>query len=586
MANFIEDSLSHCVKYNGQGTAFIYGEQHISWREINEKATRLANALYERGIRKGDRVIIMFHNCPEFFEANYAVQKLGAIPVPMNYRFTPREIAYQTNHAQAKAFIFEEMWLANVQVARSQIPDTQLYIRKGSGGQDVEDYDTLVAVGADKYPLRKYPIVDVELDDIAVICYTGGTTGMPKGVMLTYRNHVGMVQALVRNIVGRLDDFELPPVLEANLRKSMPGFAINAIKSTPVRWLLSRKILQKLMIASTERALGTPLAVRLASRNTIKAMMPSFPMFHDAAYQLAVLGPMMGNMTLVMPDKVSFDSEYVLKMIERERPVLLGNVPTAWRMLVDYPDIDKYDKSSVLVCATGAGVCPGALKRKIFAHFPGAMIADGFGQTEMTPVTSFRFDTDPSSIKDHCVGKPIVETRVVDEQGRDVAQGEVGEIIYRGSSVMKGYFNEPDQTASTVKDGWLYSGDLGYFDEDGDLRIVERKKECISSGGEKIFPHEVEEILLEHPQIANVCVIGIPDEKWGQSVRAIVEPKPGQQIEPDEVIAYCEGKMAGYKKPRSVVIVDKLPISPVGKVQRREVKEKYSNPQVAARAAG
>lgn len=579
MANFIDDCLQNCVRFNGDGEALVYGDRRVTWRELNDRASRLAAVLSSHGIGPGDRVVIMFHNRPEFWEANYAAQKLGAVPVPMNYRFAPREIVYQANHSGAKAFVFEDLWLDNVAKARPEIKGVEVYIRHGQGGEDVVDYEQAVAAAEPRYPQG-----EVGVEDIAVICYTGGTTGMPKGVMLTYWNHISMVHSLVGNIVRRLGNLEIPPELEAHLRQVAPGFVVSMAKSRATRWILGRRWLQSLMISGAKSQIGKPLAVRLASRNSVKAMMPSFPMFHDAAYQLAVLGPVLGNLTLVMPDRLSFDPETVLKLVERERPALLGNVPTAWRMLVDYPDIDRFDKSSVIACATGAGVCPAALKRKIFEHFPGVVIADGFGQTEMTPVTSFRFDTSPATLKDHCVGRPVVETRIVDEQGNDVPVGEIGEIIYRGGSVMKGYYNEPDKTSETVKDGWLYSGDLGYFDEDGDLRIVERKKECISSGGEKIFPHEVEEILLEHPNIANICVIGVPDEKWGHTVRAVVEPKPGKKISEREVIEFCEGKMAGYKKPRSVVFVEKLPMSPVGKVQRKLVKDDYG--KAGAQAAG
>ena len=571
--NFMEDALQRCVRHNPQGVFLVYGDQRVTWQALNERASRLASALAALGVGPGDRVVLMFHNCPAFFEANYAVQKLGAIPVPMNYRFTAREIAYQANHCQAKAFLFERLWMEAVTGARDQMPTVMHYVGLDTPEfPDALEYEALMTrngVG--------FPVGPTHLEDTCVLCYTGGTTGLPKGVMLTYGNHVRMVQSIVRTVVTQLGHFQVTPDLEAMLRHRLPGPAVSLIQSRAVRYVLGRRWLQQGIIRLADRLIGSALAVRLGARQSIKAMMPSFPMFHDAAYQLAVLAPLLGNMTLVMPRGVSFDPEAVLKLVEQERPLLLGNVPTAWRMLVDYAGIERFDRSSILACATGAGVCPAPLKRKIFAAFPGVVIADGFGQTEMTPVTSFRFDFSPATLKDHCVGKPVVETRIVDEQDRDVKRGEIGEIIYRSGSVMKGYFNEPDKTAETVRDGWLYSGDLGYFDSDGDLRIVERKKECISSGGEKIFPHEVEEILLDHPDIQQVCVIGVPDEKWGQSVRAVVVLNSGAQVTAEAVMAHCEGRMAGYKKPRSVIFAPSLPISPVGKVQRREVKENFGS---------
>ncbi|MDY6941506.1 MAG: class I adenylate-forming enzyme family protein [Pseudomonadota bacterium] len=580
MANFIEDALRSCVKYNRDGEFLVYGDRRVTWGELDDRANRVASALAKLGIGQGDKVVIMFHNCPQFFESNYAIQKLGAIPVPMNYRFAPREIAFQANHSEAKAFILEAEWLDHVQAARPDMPHVEHFILSSDTPRDdMADYESLMAAAS-----GDFPVGETGLEDVCVLCYTGGTTGMPKGVMLTYGNHVRMVESIVKSVVPRLGGLEISPDMEQRLRQSVPGIAVSLAKSSVTRWVLGRPLLHRLMIGAALRGIGSPLAVRLASRRATKVMMPSFPMFHDAAYQLCILGPLFGNTTLVVPDGISFDPEQVMRLVERERPALLGNVPTAWRMLVEYADIDRFDKSSVMACATGAGVCPAALKRQIFERFPGVVIADGFGQTEMTPVTSFRFDTSPASLKDHCVGKPMVETRIVDDNHCDVARGEIGEIIYRSGSVMKGYYNEPDKTAEAVREGWLYSGDLGYFDEDGDLRIVERKKECISSGGEKIFPHEVEEILLEHPKIAQVCVIGVPDEKWGSSVRAVVALKQGQNLTAPEIIGFCEGKMAGYKKPRSVVFVDEMPISPVGKVQRRQVKENYGQSEAAVAA--
>ncbi|MDY6898357.1 MAG: AMP-binding protein, partial [Cyanobacteriota bacterium] len=228
--------------------------------------------------------------------------------------------------------------------------------------------------------------------------------------------------------------------------------------------------------------------------------------------------------------------------------------------------------------ATGAGVNPGELKKKILKHFPGIFIVDVFGQTEMTPNTTIRIDTDSEKIKDRSVGKPIVQTRIIDEKGNDVKPGEIGEIIYNSPTIMKGYYKEPEKTAEVIKDGWFYSGDLGYFDEDGEIRVVERKKECISSGGEKIFPHEVEEILLTHPKVKEVCVIGVKDETWGSTVRAIIQLKEGEVTDEKEIIDWCRGNMAGYKKPKSVSFVDSFPVTPVGKIQRAKVKEIYGNP--------
>ena len=208
------------------------------------------------------------------------------------------------------------------------------------------------------------------------------------------------------------------------------------------------------------------------------------------------------------------------------------------------------------------------------------MVADVFGQTEMTPDTSIRLDASEESVKDRCVGKPLsgVEIRIVDEKGRDTTPGEAGEILYRSGTIMKEYYGDLEKTAEVIKDGWFHSGDLGYIDEDGEIIVIDRKNETISTGGEKVYPREVEEILESHPRIEHACVIGVPDETWGRIVRAILVLHEGFTTTQEEIIDWCRDKMTGFKRPKSVIIVDSLPLSPVGKVMRAQVKGKYGFP--------
>ena len=578
MPNFIGDCLSKCAKYNPDGLFMVYGDRRISWSDLNDRVNRLANAISDLGVKKGDKVTIMFHNCLEFFETNYAIQKIGAIPVPMNYRFSPVEIEYQTNHSDSILFIFEDLWLDAVNTARPNFDKIENLIYVGKDcPEGMLSYEDLIG----KYNPNE-PNVEVIEDDICVICYTGGTTGLPKGVMLTYKNHVKLLESMLTSLIPRLPDIGIPEESRKKIGSLMPipGVArlVGLIETRPVRFILACPFTQNLAGGLVKRMLGRPILIRMGSRLGAKVMMPSFPLFHDAAYQLAILGPVTGILTFVSPVSPSFDPKEVFELMEEEKPIMLGNVPTGWKKMLDFEDIDKYDKNSVLIAATGAGVNPGELKKKILKHFPGIMIVDVFGQTEMTPNTTIRIDADVGKIKDRSVGKPIVETRIIDEKGNDVKQGEIGEIIYKSPTIMKGYYKEPEKTAEVIKDGWFYSGDLGYFDEDNEIRIVERKKECISSGGEKIFPHEVEEIMLTHPKIKEVCVIGIPDETWGSAVRAVIQLEEGEFAGEEEIIEWCRGKMAGYKKPKSIEFVDSFPVTPVGKIQRAKVKAIYGKP--------
>ena len=571
MPNLMGDALAKCAKYNPTGEFLIYGDERITWSEMNERVNCLAAGLSAQGIKKGDNVVLMFHNCPAFFEANYAIQKLGAVAVPMNYRFVPREIVFQTQHSEAVAFIFEELWLESVLAALPEMSSVKTFVHRGKVQEGMLDYESLIA----SHPPVE-PKVNVSEEETCVICYTGGTTGTPKGVMLTYKNHISLLHTMVDGMIPRLHNISIPE--DVRNRIGLPGFVFSAMESRVAKWILSRSSLQNGMSKLAKNMIGSTIGLRLSKGQQIKQMMPSFPMFHDAAYQNAILAPITGNMTLVLTVNPHFDPEEVCILVERERPALLGNVPTGWKNLLKFKGVGKYDLSSVVIAATGGGVCPAALKRKIFAQFPGVIIADGFGQTEMAPTTSFKIDVSPDDLKDRSVGKPMVETRIVNEEGIDVAQGDIGEIIYRSPTIMKGYYKEENKTSEVIKDGWFYSGDLGWLDDEGDIRVAERKNECISTGGEKIFPGEVEDILAEHEKIQDICVIGVPDETWGNSVRAVIRLNEGDTATEVEIIDWCRGKMAGYKKPRTVLFVEDFPISAVGKVQRNRVRELYGAP--------
>jgi acyl-CoA synthetase (AMP-forming)/AMP-acid ligase II len=321
-----------------------------------------------------------------------------------------------------------------------------------------------------------------------------------------------------------------------------------------------------------------PEAARRGYGITLKQMIPSMPLFHDASYQTILLAAMAGNSCYVLLPGVKFDPKKIFEAIETEQPLFMANVPTGWKKLVSHPDRDKYDLSSLRIAATGAGAASVDLKKKMFEAFPNALIADLFGQTEMTPVTSFRIDAGPETLKERSVGKSIVDIKVVDEDGDEVPSGRPGELMYRSSWVMMGYYKDEEKTGEAMEDGWFKSGDLGYIDEDGEVRLIDRKKECINTGGEKVFPLEVEEVIHQHPKVDDVCIIGVPDEEWGATVRAVVQLKKDEQAAPEDIIGFCRDKLAGYKIPRSVVFADELPLSPVGKVLRQKIREMYGGP--------
>ena len=584
MPSLMSTWLSNCAKYNPNGVPFVYGDKKTTWKELNARVNSLANALYDLGVRKGDKITIMFHNCTEFAEANFAIQKIGAIPVPLNYRFVAREIEYQTNNSDSTVFIFEDLWLDAVEEARLKLEKVKNYICFRRTGKDIPkdmlDYDETIK----EYPASEPPSA-APPDDICVIIYTGGTTGLPKGVVLTYSNHIELVKTIASNMVGLLPDIKLPMELGLRVGTLLPipgiGTIVSGIKSlfgNPTIQRFISSLLSRVIEEITDRQIIHRLSGTISSLAEVKILWTSFQLFHDAFYPVMMLSPMFGGLiTCLFPEMVRFDPRKVMGMLERERPILFSNTPTGWKKIFDLgSDLDNYDKSSVAIMVTGGGVNPAKIKKKMLENFRGAFILDIFGQTEMTPAATFKFDSEIEKLKDRSVGKPVVETRIVDERGEEIKKpGEIGEILYRGGSVMKEYYKDAEKTAEAMKGGWFHSGDFGYVDEDGEIYLVGRGSECINTGGEKVYADGVEHILEENPKIERVCVFGVPDETWGEAVRAVLQLKEGESAREEEIRAWCRGKMVGYKIPKSVLFAEDLPVTAVGKVLKRKVKEKY-----------
>ena len=573
--NIMANSSISCATHNPDGEYIIFGKRRIKWREFVPRVFRVANTLISLGVKKGDNVAFMFHNTPEFLEINYGIWAAGGVPAPMNYRFTPREIEYQGSHCDASVFLYDSIWAETVEAAVPGLEKIKHFVRLGEGGlKEALDYEQLLGDAKDTDPK-----VANEWTDVAVMIYTGGTTGFPKGVMLTYQAHLDMFVVLfsalaIRALTSNVKSKRHQRVVEG-LPLPAPSILGPILRTGLVqKWLKGPGGEEKLR----QRAHGIfsdPNAAKKGYKRAMKAMYPSMPFFHDAAYANMMMGAFTGAMILVLPDSVRFDPGLILGTVEKEKVSNMGNVPTGWKKLVDHPEVDRYDLSSVRMAATGGGVCPAPLKKEILRLFPNAMILDAFGQTEMTPVTAIRVDMEEDTIQNRSVGKSIVEVRVVDENGKDLPRGEVGEILYRSNTVMKGYYRDDEKTREVMEDGWFRSGDLGYLDGDGEIRVADRKKECINTGGEKVFPLEVEEVLAKHAKVDDVCVIGVPDEEWGTSVRAVIQLKKGKEAEPKKVLDFCRAELAGYKIPRSVVFVDELPRSPVGKMLREQVREVY-----------
>ena len=624
---------------------------------------KMANALKNLGIKKGDKVAFLFYNSPQFIITNIAVQELGAIPVPMNFRYVASEMEFLLNNSDSVAFIFDDDALPELQKIRDTILNVKHLIHDGPNTpNDMLNYTQIIQKANDK-EIK----VDLDTDDIAVIIYTGGTTGRPKGVMLTYENILSneeMALAFLSRLLPPIDELDEPVYAKNELQRRLLEYT-ESLTGIPEVFFENPEMQDKVIVIETPSKIGPSLAemtyairegklkhffgkppegkyhglvhMELANRlreyanisilsysrrgkvklifkmiklmlqkkirvtgekEVVKALKKAMrnrpkgeeiekntmvpPLFHLASYAVFLIGWMFRGSTVVFLTNKKFNPTELLEIIEREKLKTLFLVPTMWKRVLDTFELSerKYDLSSLSICLTGAAVLQGKYKKKILKYFPNAVIVDAFGQSETAPVTTIKVDGDIDGVQDRCVGTILdgLEMKVVDANNNPVLEGEIGEICYRGTSVMKGYYKDPDKTAQTIDaDGFLHSGDLGYI-KNGQFFIVDRMKECINTGAEKVYPIEVEEVLIDHPKIDQVCVIGVPDEEWGEIVRAVVILKEGETMTQEEVIQFAEGKIAGFKKPRSVLFVKEFPISPVGKVLRSKIREQFGKP--------
>ncbi len=468
-------------------------------------------------LQPGDRVAILGENCHQYVELYFAVPTAGMVFVPLNYRLVEREIAYVLNDSGARMFIVLDDYADRVEGLLGEIPDVEHFLCIGKTFQGMQDYEELIAGS----PAHKPEITGTE-DDVAWFIYTSGTTGFPKGAMLTHKN----------------------------------------VTSKFINLLLNGNT------ASDEISLF------------------NFPLFHIAGS--VALSQLYAGSTVHLIKK--FEPEQVLSMIEKEKITSTGFAPTMFNFLLRHPAIDKYYTESVKRISYGASSMPVELLREGIARF-GNVFSQLYGLTESTgTVTSLKPEEHVTDGPEKIVrrlascGKELmnVHARVVNSEGDDVQpEGEMGEIILRGDNIMKGYWNKPEATAETIVDGWLYTGDMAWVDDEGYMFITDRQKDMIISGAENIYPREIEEVIYQHPAVMEVSVIGYPDDTWGESVLAVIKLKDGGSATEEEIIELCRVNLASYKKPRSVLFLDEeLPKNPSGKILKKVLREKYGKPSV------
>jgi len=479
-------------------TALIYENKRFTFLEFDRRSNQMANALLRFGLQKGDRVAALLFNSPELVEVFLGAAKVGGVFTPINFRLAADEVIYLVNHSDARVFVFGEEFFSLVGDILPRLSKVEKFISVGRAAfPRVVEYEPLL----EDSPVEE-PGITVSEEDECQMLYTSGTTGRPKGAVLTHGN---VLWNLVSTLLAREDK-------EGEI----------ALVSGPLYHAA---------------ALNNHFLIRLA---------------------LAGASVLMKH----------FDPRIFMEIIQKEKVNVISGAPAMFHLLLNLPEVEKYDTGSITRCTLGSSTLPDETKKKLLKLFPNAGgVYDVYGATEVSPTLTVLKAAD-SFRKTACVGPavPFLEVRIVDSQDREVPRGETGEIICRGPNVMKGYYKDPEGTAEALKGGWLHTGDIGRMDEEGFVYIVDRKKDMIISGGENIYPREIEELLYHHPKIREAAVVGIPDPLWGESVKAFVVLKPGMSMSEEEVIEYCKSHLASYKKPKVVAFADSLPRNPSGKV--------------------
>jgi acyl-CoA synthetase (AMP-forming)/AMP-acid ligase II len=504
--------ISRNARYFPDHPAIVFNDRITTFRELDERSSRLANALLGLGLRKGDRVAFQMSNRPAIVELEVALYKAGLVRVPLNARLAPAEVVDVIENGEPRVFLVGDSHAATVQELRDRLGGVEHFIGVGDASVDGwHDYETLLAKSADTSP-----DVEMQPDDLAVLHYTSGSTGKLKAAMQTVGNRLSHLRkvGMHRMRVGRGD-----------------------------------------------------------------VLLLSGPLTHASGMFLQPFLYQGG--TILIQDR--FDPDLLLEAVQRWRVTYTFMVPTMLNRLATHPDLKRYDISSLKQVAYGGAPMAPARIREAWERL-GPVLSQGYGGGETTGGLIL-FSTEDHARAIHEVpqrlascGRPIGESevRVVNEAGEPVRGDEVGEIVVRGPDVFAGYWKEPELTKQAFDaQGWLHTGDLAKVDDEGFIYIVDRSKDMIISGGFNIYPTEVEQALYAHPAVYEACVIGVPDETWGEAVKAVVVLRPGLEATEADIVRHCRELLADFKKPRSVEFVAELPRNPNGKISHKLVREPY-----------
>jgi acyl-CoA synthetase (AMP-forming)/AMP-acid ligase II len=493
-------------------TALVFEGKRYTYKQFNERINRFANFLSAAGCKKGDGLAVMADNCSAYLEVYFAAAKLGVRVTPINVRLGDSEIAFIVNDSDAAFFVVGEGYESKILQLKDRFPKITTWITLNNPLPGFLDYETLLAKSAPTEPnIEK---VNVQEDDLAILMYTGGTTGLPKGVMLSHRNAVlaGITAAM---FFGFTEEDSTCFVL---------------------------------------------------------------PVFHVSWWP--ILAVLLVGGKVCMNRKPNFDT--VFKLIEDEKCTHMNLVPTIYGWMLDSPSVEKFDLSSLRLLSYAGSPFPVEVLKKCITKF-GNKFTQGYGATETAGA-----GISGLSWRDHhlkgpkakylaSAGKPFSSSRVkiVGDRDQTLAPGEYGEICAKGKYVMMGYWKNPKLTEEVLKGGWYHTGDMGYMDEEGYIFLTDRKADMIITGGENVYPKEVEDVIYRHPAVRECTVVSAPDAKWGEVVQAVVVLQPGKQATAEEIIEHCKKDLAGYKCPKAVAFWADIPKTVVGKIIKKDVKAKF-----------
>ncbi|MRX72240.1 long-chain-fatty-acid--CoA ligase [Bacillus lacus] len=505
--------LQRTTETYGDREAVSFFGRKMSYKELLGLVQGFASALQSDGFQKGDRVAIMLPNCPQYVISYYGTLTAGGIVTQVNPMLVERELEYILNDSGAETIVVYDALYPRVKAIKENTGLKTIIAVSLKPGIDTEGampFDAFLSTQTGQ--IRPAEIVPEH--DVAVLQYTGGTTGRSKGAMLTHRN-------LVANVVQSLEFFKND--------------------------------------------------VRLGQERCLTVI----PLFHvfgmTSCMNLTILG---GNSMILLP---RFEIEEVLNVIKQESPTIFPGVPTMYVAITNHPGAEAYGIDSIRICNSGSAPMPVELLRE-FERKTGAKILEGYGLSEAAPTThcnpSFA-DRKPGTVG---LGFPATAYKIVDvgTGENELPPGQLGEVIVAGPQIMKGYWNMPEETAAAVREGWLYTGDIGSMDEEGYLSIVDRKKDMIIAGGYNIYPRDIEEVLYEHPAVQEAVVVGVPDAYRGETVKAFIVLKDGAAASEDDITAFCRKQMSAYKVPSYIEFRQELPKTSVGKILRRALREEGS----------